>query len=200
LRRSVVVKVVKSAKKASKPAKTQSAKAEKGDGEKKVPKFRGMKGNTLGLPAYATWTYLFDMQRKIADGKPQTLGKKTLKKPLTDEQIVEFLQDEFDGKLKEGTESGVDRLRSLYNRGKINKQDGPPKKPVGEFDEKGEETIRTRGMGGKKKKGDEDGEGKESKKKSKTKSKTKAKDEEEEEEEEEDEESEEEEEEEEDEE
>ena len=178
-----MVKVVKSSKKAAKPAKTQSAKAEKDGDEKKVPKFRGMKGNTLGLPAYATWTFIFDMQRKVADGKPQQLGKKTIKKPLTDEQIVEFLQDEFDGKLKEGTESGVDRLRSLYNRGKINKQDGPPKKPVGEFDEKGEETIRTRGMGGKKKKAekDEDG-GKASKKKAKSKKEEPEEDEEEEEE------------------
>lgn len=135
----VVAKSQAKTKPAKKTPKAQS------DGEDKTPKFRGLRGNSLELPAYATWTWIFETQRKLANGEgPVKVGSRTFKKPLTDDQIVEFLQEEFNGELKEGTPNGVNRLRSLYNKGKINKQEAPPKVPIGVFDEDGNESVRDR--------------------------------------------------------
>lgn len=116
--------------KAPKSAKTTAAPEATEVEAPKEKKARGRKGKTLGVPCYAAWTILFEAQGLAADGKENVLG---LKKPMTDAEISVWMQKEYAeaGGCKEHDKAGM--LRSLYNRGKINKQTAVPSRLVGEF-------------------------------------------------------------------
>jgi len=154
-KKNVVKKGSKDAKANAKAATTKAkakarAKDDDEDEEESKGPGRRLSGNLLGLSIAETWIAIFDAQRKLAKGKQVVFGegkgKKTLKKPMTDEEIADFMQDEFDGQCAQAKAEKVMMVRSMYNRGQLRPQGGEaPARPVGEFTDEGDEVVRHRG-------------------------------------------------------
>lgn len=128
-------KAAKAPKKTKPTEATQAAEttqADKADPEApKAAKVRGRKGKH-GMPVYQVWTQVFECNGLAAEGKPNVFEWTT---PKTDDEIAKFILEEFDGRCEEAKKPGrVSGVRSLYNRGVINKQTGPPARLVGRFE------------------------------------------------------------------
>lgn len=83
---------------------------------------RKIAGRTTGLPVDLTW---------------QTAFERAAKEKWTDDQITRFMKSEFPDRKSKIFETGVQRVRTQYNRGKLNGQTRKPAKPLERYEKNG---------------------------------------------------------------
>lgn len=123
------------AKKKTAKTTTRKRTAESGGSSKPEQKAgRGITGKTLGLSIRDTWKHLFQENEKAAKGSKKT-----------DEQLQQFMRDEFPGRTGHNFTSpgGVQAVRNYYNAGNFDKGE-IPEVPSQKYNEEGE-AVTSRG-------------------------------------------------------